>query len=99
MRTTIQRVAGALFLLLAGVGSLPVAAAFLDGEGTENWIVPVQMGGMIMIGAVLALAFPALAHRGASRVGRAVIGGCWGIAAAGVGVLIFWFLLNGTSGA
>ena len=36
-----QRVVALLVLLVLGVVSLPLVASVLDGEGTENWILPV----------------------------------------------------------
>ena len=94
-----QRVIGAVVLLATGIFSLPLSAAVFDGEGTENWIVPVQLLVMAAIGAGLAVALPALAREGASTGRRALTGAWWGLLAAFVGVLVFWFLLNGLGGA
>ena len=94
-----QRVVGAVVLLAAGMLSLPLSAALFDGEGTENWIAPVQLLLMAAIGAGLAVALPALAREGASTGRRAMTGMWWGLLAALVGVLLFWFLVNGLNGA
>ncbi|MGN0065391.1 MAG: hypothetical protein ACI379_14230 [Nocardioides sp.] len=99
MSRTVQRILGAAILLVAGVFSLPLAATFLDGEGTENWIVVVQLAVMALLGALLALTLPALAREDASPVRRAVTGVWWGLLGALVGVLVFWFLLSGVGGA
>jgi hypothetical protein len=99
MSKTFQRVIGVVVLLGAGALSLPVAASFLDGPGTENWIIPVQAGAMAVTGAACGLALPALAPTGASTAVRALIGAGWGLLAGVVGILIFWFLLNGFGGA
>ena len=94
-----QRVVGAVVLLAAGMLSLPLSAALFDGEGTENWIAPVQLLLMAAIGAGLAVALPALAREGASTGRRAMTGMWWGLLAALVGVLVFWLALSGISGA
>jgi hypothetical protein len=99
MSPTLQRVVGVVVLLVAGTMSLPVAASFLDDQGTENWIVPAQLLVMAAIGAGLACALPALARPGAPTGQRALTGGCWGLLAALVGVLVFWLLISGTRGA
>jgi hypothetical protein len=95
----LQRVVGVLALLVAGMLSLPLAAYVLDGQGTENWIVPVQLLGMALIGAGVTVALPALARVGAPTGRRALTGVCWGLLASFVGVLVFWLLLSGFSGA
>lgn len=94
-----QRIVGAVVLLVTGMLSLPLSAAVLDGEGTENWIVPVQLLAMAGIGAGLAVALPALAREGAPTGRRAMTGVWWGLLAALVGVLVFWFAINGITGA
>jgi hypothetical protein len=99
MTPTVQRVVGALVLLVAGMLSLPLAAAVLDGEGTENWILPVQLVVMAAIGAGATTALPALAGDPESTTRRVVVGVGWGLLAAVVGVLVFWLLLNGFRGA
>jgi hypothetical protein len=99
MSPTVQRVVGVVVLLATGVFSLPVSASLFDGVGTENWIVPVQLLVMAAIGAGLAIALPALAREGAPTARRAMTGAWWGLLAAFVGVLVFWFLLNGLGGA
>jgi len=99
MTRAVQRLVGALALLAAGVSSLPVAAYFLDAPGMENWIVVVQLAAMVLIGAGITVALPALARAGAPTRRRALTGAWWGLLAAFVGVLIFWLLLNGLGGA
>ena len=99
MSRAAQRIIGVVVLLGTGIYSLPAVAAFLDDEGTENWIVPVQLLAMAVIGAALTVALPAMAREGASTGRRALTGMWWGLLAALVGVLVFWFLLNGLRGA
>ncbi|MGJ9371921.1 hypothetical protein [Nesterenkonia sp. CF4.4] len=99
MSGAFQRVIGVVLLLGAGALSLPVAASFLDGPGTENWILSVHAGVMAVVGAVCGSALPALAPTGASTTLRALIGAGWGLLAGMVGVLVFWFLLSGFGGA
>ena len=86
-------------LLVLGMLSLPLSAYFLDGQGTENWIVPVQLVAMAALGAAVTVGLPGLAREGASTGRRALTGVWWGLLAAFVGVVVFWFLLNGFSGA
>lgn len=99
MSRTVQRVIGFVVLLGAGALSLPVTATFLDGPGSENWIIPVQVGAMSVIGAACGVALPALSPAGVSATVRALLGAGWGLLAAAGGLLVFWFLLNGLRGA
>ncbi|GAA1172573.1 hypothetical protein GCM10009584_11890 [Ornithinimicrobium humiphilum] len=99
MTPLVQRLLGTAILLVTGIFSLPVVAYFLDGPGTEDWILPVQLVLMAAIGAGCAVGLPALAPAGAARGRRALVGVGWGLLAALVGVLLFWFLLNGLRGA
>jgi hypothetical protein len=94
-----QRVIGIVVLLATGIYSLPVSAVVLDGEGTENWIVPVQLLAMAATGAAVALALPAMARAGAPAARRAATGALWGLLAAFGGVLLFFVAINGVSGA
>ena len=91
------RLLGWLVLIAAGMLSLPLAAYFLDDQGTENWILPVQLGGMALIGALVGVALPGFLTGSTRR--RALVGAAYGVGAAVVGVLIFFLLLNGFSGA
>ncbi len=86
-------------LLVLGVLSLPVVAFFLDGEGTENWVIPVQLVLMALVGAVVGRLVPALAGAGSSPGRATVIGAVLGVGAAAVGLLLFFVLLNGVGGA
>lgn len=96
---TAQRVVGVVVLFVTGLLSLPVAAFLFDSQGSENWIIPIQLGTMAATGAVVTIALPALAREGASTGRRARTGIWWGLLAALVGVLVFWFALNGIRGA
>lgn len=90
----------ALFLLLgAGMLSLPLAAAGFDGQGSENWILPVQLGGMALVGSLVALALPGFTRDGSSTRRRLLVGTGAGIGMAFLGVLVFFLLLNGFDGA
>jgi hypothetical protein len=99
MTRAAQRVVGIVVLLVLGMLSLPVSAFFLDDQGTENWIIPVQLVVMAALGAATTIALPGLAREGASTGRRALTGAWWGLLAALVGVVVFWFLLNGIRGA
>lgn len=93
------RILAYLVLLVAGVLSLPVAAAVFDGEGSENWILPAQLGGMAVIGALVGAVTPRLVGDGASGGKRVALGALVGVGAALVGVVLFFLLLNGFDGA
>lgn len=95
----VQRAIGVVVLLLAGALSLPLSATLLDGPGTENLVLPAQFLVMAVVGAVTVLVLPALAPGGASRGRALLVGAAIGVAAALVGTLFFWFLLNGIGGA
>ena len=99
MTRAAQRVVGVVVLLVLGMLSLPVSAFFLDDQGTENWIVPVQLVVMAVLGAAITIALPGLAREGAGTGRRALTGIWWGLLAALVGVVVFWFLLSGFRGA
>ena len=94
-----QRAIALVVLLVVGILSLPLSAAVLDGQGTENWIIPAQLAGVAVVGAVVGYALPGLAGTGASRRRGAGVGVVAGIGGALVGVLLFLLLLNGFSGA
>ncbi|GAA4414136.1 hypothetical protein GCM10023168_37500 [Fodinibacter luteus] len=96
---SVQRVAAVVVLLVLGVLSLPFVALFLDGEATQNWVIPVQLGLMALVGALVGRLVPALAGPGASPARAAGVGALAGLAAALVGLLLFFVLLTGTSGA
>jgi hypothetical protein len=98
-RSTLQRLGAVILLLAAGVLSLPVAAAFLDEEGNENWIVPAQLAAMALIGAVVGVLLPGLARAGSSKGRSARIGAAVGVAMAVAGVALFFLLINGFDGA
>lgn len=91
------KVLGWVLLLVAGVVSLPLAASFLDDQGNENWILPVDVAVVALLGGVLGATLPGFVA-GATRR-RVVVGALCGVAAAAVGVLVFFLLLSGFDGA
>ena len=99
MTRAAQRVVGIVVLLVLGVLSLPAAAYVLDEQGTEDWIVPVQLVVMAAVGAAVTVALPGLAREGATTGRRAMTGAWWGLLAAAVGVVVFWLLISGIGGA
>ena len=99
MTRSAQRVVGIVVLIVLGVLTLPVVAYFVDDDGSENWIIWVAILAMAAIGAALAIALPGLAREGASTARRALSGVWWGLLGLTVGLVVFWFLLNGLGGA
>jgi hypothetical protein len=99
MSPNAQRVIAIVVLLVAGILSLPLIASVLDGQGTENWIIPVQLLVMALVGVGLTFVLPAMARAGAPTGTRVLTGAAWGVAAAVVGLVVFWLLLNGFDGA
>lgn len=99
MSPTVQRVVAAAVLLVLGILSLPLVASVLDGESTENWIIPVQLVLMALIGIGVTSALPAIVPAGSEVVRRVTVGVAWGLLAALVGLIVFWLLLNGFDGA
>ncbi len=91
------RLLGWALLIGAGMLSLPLAAYLLDDQGTENWILPVQLGGMALVGALVGGTLPGFLLGSTRR--RVLVGAAYGVGAAVVGVLLFFLLLNGFSGA
>jgi hypothetical protein len=96
---SVQRILAFVVLLVLGVLSLPLVASVLDDEGTENWILPVQLVLMALVGAVVGRLVPSVAGEGATPRRAVVVGAVAGVAAAVVGLLIFFVLLSGLGGA
>jgi hypothetical protein len=94
-----RRVATLVVLLLLGFVSLPVVAGVINGQGSENWIVPVQLALMAAIGALAGRLVPTLGGADASRRRGVVVGALLGVGAAIVGVLSFFLLISGLAGA
>lgn len=88
-----QRVVAVAVLLVAGVLSLPVVATFLDGESTENWIVPVQLVLMAVVGAVVGHLLPGLAGTESDSRRGAGFGAVVGVLTGLIGAALFYLLL------
>ena len=95
----VQRLAALAILLVAGILSLPLAATFLDGEGNENLILPAQLVGMAVVGAIVGFLFPGLAGARATTRRAVWVGVGVGLLLAVLGVLVFFLLLSGFDGA
>jgi hypothetical protein len=94
-----QRILAVVVLLVVGVFTLPVVAYFFDDEGAENWIVPVALLVVAVIGALVGRALPGLAGEGASGARATVVGAVTGVACLVVGLALFFLLLSGFDGA
>jgi hypothetical protein len=92
-KSGIQRGGAVVLLVLAGILSLPVAAAFLDGGSTEDLIVPIQLAVMGVLGATTGYLLPGAAGFGSTSARSAMVGAVIGLAAALGGVAIFSLLL------
>jgi hypothetical protein len=95
----LQRLVALILLLGAGILSLPLAALALDDEGTENYILPAQLAGMAVVGAVVGYLLPGLAGATASKGRSAWVGVVVGLLLAVVGIVFFFLLLSGFDGA
>ena len=94
-----QRWTAVLLLLVLGIFSLPVTAYFFDGESSENWIIPVAVALMAVLGAIVGSMLPGLAGPGATQRRGALIGAVVGVAMLVLGIVVFFLLLNGFDGA
>jgi len=93
----VTKLVGWVLLLVAGVVSLPLAAAFLDDQGNENWILPVDVALVAVVGGVLGAVLPGFVAGSTRR--RVLVGAVCGVVAAAVGILVFFLLLSGFDGA
>ena len=92
-KTGIQRGVAMVLLLAAGILSLPLVAALLDGQSTENLIVPIQLAGMAVVGGLTGYLIPSVAGFGSSRTRSVLVGAMIGVATALGGVAVFSLLL------
>jgi len=93
----VGKILGWVLLLAAGLVSLPVSAWFLDGDRTENWVLPAQLVAMALVGALIGVVLPGMVSGTTRR--RALVGAAYGVAAALVGVVVFFLLISGFAGA
>ncbi|MFS0886788.1 hypothetical protein [Aeromicrobium sp. 179-A 4D2 NHS] len=93
-----RRVAIAGVLMLLAIGLLPATAAVLD-EVAEDWVLPVYVVVMLVIGALMWAFLPVVVGETRHVAHRALVGACAGLACAAVAMLVFFALLNGYSGA
>ncbi|WP_377645251.1 hypothetical protein [Oryzobacter terrae] len=101
---SVPRVVAVVVLLVLGVLALPVLAFFLDGASTENWVIPVDLVLMAVAGALVWRLVPAPeaagAHAPADGGTRTLlVGAAVGVAAAVVGLVLFFLLISGVDGA
>lgn len=89
-----QRIIALVLLVVVGVLSLPVTAAFLDGDSTEDLVVPVQLVLVALVGAVVGYLLPGLGGPASARGRSAAVGAVVGLAGALLGVVIFVLLLG-----
>jgi hypothetical protein len=94
-----QRWIAIVILLVLGIFSLPVTAYFFDGEGSENWIIPVAVALMVVLGAIVGSMLPGVAGDGATQQRGALIGALVGVGMLILGIVIFFLLLSGFEGA
>lgn len=96
---SVHRPLALVVLVAAGVFSLPLAALFLDGEDTENWVLPAAFVAMAVIGAIVGSVLPGVAGAHASASKGRWVGMAIGIVMVALGTLLFFLLLNGLDGA
>ena len=95
----LHRPLAVLILLVVGVFSLPVSALFLDGQDTENYVLPAAVVAMAVIGALVGSVLPGVAGEHASVSKGRWVGALIGVAMVVLGTLVFFLLLNGFDGA
>lgn len=93
--TASQRPIALALIVFDGLISLPVAAALLDGESTDQLIIPVQLVVVAVLGAMVGALLPGLAGAGASRARGAAVGAVVGLVAALLSIALFALLLGG----
>ena len=71
----------------------------LDGEGSENWIIPVAVLVMAVLGAVVGWLLPGVAGPDATQQRGALIGAVVGVVMLVLGIVVFFLLLSGFDGA
>ena len=81
----------------AFIGRVHATAAVLD-ETNENFILPLFVVVMVVVGALLWSLIPGLSSRPHDRGRLAGLGALGGLLAAGAALLVFFALLNGYSG-
>lgn len=92
--TSTQRIIALVLLVLVGVLSLPVTAAFLDGGSTEDLVIPAQLILAAVLGAVIGYVLPGLGGPGTARGRSAAIGAAIALVVAVLGILVFAVLLG-----
>ena len=88
-----------LILLATGVFCLPLSALFLDGEDTENYVLPAAFVAMALVGAVVGTLLPGVAGPHASTSKGRLVGALIGVGMVVLGTVIFFLLLSGFDGA
>ncbi len=104
---SVPRVIAVVVLLVLGVLTLPVLAFFLDGPSTENLVIPVDLVLMALLGMLVWRLVPAPDAGGAHATPAAppaaartlLVGAAVGVAAAVVGLVLFFLLISGVGGA
>ncbi len=89
-----QRTIALVVLLVLGVLSLPVTAAFLDGESTDQLILPVQLVLMAVVGAVVGYLLPGLGGPASTKGRSAAIGAVIGVVLGLLGAALFYLALD-----
>lgn len=101
---SVPRTLAVVGLLVLGVLALPLLASVLDGPSTENLVLPLDLVLMAVVGALVWRAVPDRVAAGPAPVERSprrdlLVGAGVGLAAALVGIVLFFLLLNGLDGA
>ena len=88
-----QRTLALALLFATGIACLPVVAAFLDGESTDQLIVPVLLAVMAVVGAIVGYLLPGITGGDTNSARSAGVGALVGVAGALVGLVLFSLLL------
>ena len=89
-----QRTLAIVVLVVLGLLSLPLTAAFADSGSTEDLVVPIQLVLMAVVGAVVGYVLPGLGGAGSTKGRSAAVGVVLGLVLALVSVAVFYLLLD-----
>lgn len=89
-----QRTIALVVLVVLGLLSLPLTAAFADGGPTDALVVPIQLVLMAVVGAAVGYLLPGLGGAASTKGRSAALGVVLGVVLGLVSVVVFYLLLG-----